>query len=138
MTKMEQQKEIGIREVFVQDREIEKSLRGRSGFAVKQQKIVKQLKNLQEEYQDVQKEIERFNKEIIYKVYKKYLAYFAEFEDIYEVKLQGGKVLLRIKDAVEDIKVLAKDKFLTNKLNFLKSQEIEIGQETKDGQGTSA
>ena len=50
---MEQQKEIGIREVFVQDREIEKSLRGRSGFAVKQQKIVKQLKNLQEKYQDV-------------------------------------------------------------------------------------
>jgi len=130
---MEQQKEIGIREVFVQDREIEKSLRGRSGFATKQQKIVKQLKNLQEEYQDVQKEIERFNKEIIYKVYKKYLAYFAEFEDIYEVKLQGGKVLLRIKDAVEDIKVLAKDKFLTNKLNFLKSQEIEIGQKIKDG-----
>lgn len=135
---MEQRKEIGIREVFVQDREIEKSLRERSGFAAKQQKIVKQLKNLQEEYQDVQKEIERFNKEIIYKVYKKYLAYFAEFEDIYEVKLQGGKVLLRIKDAVEDIKVLAKDKFLTNKLNFLKSQEIEIGEEIKDGQGTSA
>ena len=128
-----QQKEVATRDILIQDREIDKLLRKRSDYAGDQLKAVKQIKKYQTEYEYLQKEIADYNKDIIYNVYKKYISHFGEYEDIYEVKIQGGKILLRLKDALEEIKAVAKDKFLTNKLNFLKTQEInddKIGNDT--------
>lgn len=116
--------EAGVREFNVDDREIRELLNKRSNFAGKQLRVIKEMKKLQEEYNELQKTISKFNEEIVDLVYKKYLDRFEEFEDIYEVRLVGGsRVVIRLKDAVEEMKKIAKEKFLENKLKWLEKNK---------------
>jgi hypothetical protein len=123
-------KEIGVREILLDDREIKSFLQTRSKYADKQLKIIKEMRKLEEEYNELQKIISKFNEQILDAVYKKYLHFFNEFEDIYEVRIgDKGKIVLKVKDAVEEIKVLARDKFLENRVRFEKKASSKNSQE---------
>lgn len=117
---------IGVRELEVDNPRVRGLLLERSRYAGKQLKIVERLKKLQGKYDELQKIIQNYNREIIDIIYGEYLGLMGEFEDIYEVKLIDGKrVVLRLKDAVEEIKIVAKDRFLENKTAWLKKKEEE-------------
>lgn len=121
------------RTLSFQDRELEKLLQERSKLAAKQMEVVKKLRSFNEEYERLQKEIKEFNNKIVDLTYSKYLSLIGEWEDLYEVKLEKGRVLIILKDAVEEIKKVAKDKFLENKLKWIekKNLEKEIKEEEK-------
>lgn len=111
--------EIGVRSITIDNREIKNLLLERSEYVAKQYKIVKQIKKLQEDYEKLQKEIGKYKNKIVDLVYKNYLNLFNEYEDIFDVRLENGsKVVLRLKDAVEEIKKLAKNKFLEARIEW--------------------
>jgi hypothetical protein len=112
-------KEVGTREILLDDREIKGLLQRRSKYAEKQLGVVKEMRKLEAEYNELQKTITKFNEQILEVVYKNYLFLFREFEDISEVRLgDKEKIILKLKDAVEELKVIAKDKFLENRVKY--------------------
>lgn len=124
--------EVGTREILLDDREIKNLLQKRSKYAEKQLKIVKEMRQLEAEYNELQKTITKFNEQILENVYQKYLPHFKEFEDVFEVRLgEKGKVVLKLKDAVEELKVIARDKFLENRVKYEKKLSSNNSSEEK-------
>lgn len=123
----------GVRQIVFEDREIASLLLKRSKYAQQQLDVIKKLKKLQAEYNELEKAISQYNETIIDKVYSKYFNLFDDYEDIYEVRVEKNKIHLSIKDVIEEMKVLAKDKFLESKNKWLLKQEAK--KELKETQG---